>query len=99
LRTVGAIFLYLGVAVLGSLIGAIAVGVAGLLLGLLMARGYTRRGPSDPGDAPVYVAMGLTLFAAAAGAIIGFIAGVGWCVVLARRRRTSFRETFNEREN
>lgn len=87
MRILGEIFLYLGIVILGLLVGAIVVGVAGLLIGLLMARGYTKRGSSDPADGPVYVALGLAFFGALTGAIIGFTVSTVWCGVLAHRKR------------
>ena len=52
----------------------------------VLALGYHRHGPSDPDDAPVYVAMGLMLVGACLGAITGFAIGIIFCVRLARRK-------------
>ena len=65
--------------------GAIAGSICGLALGWLLAFGYHRHGPSDPGDAPVYVAMGLMLVGACVGAVTGLIIAVVYGVRLARK--------------
>ena len=66
-------------------IGAFVGGISGLALGWLLALGYERQGPSDPGDAPAYVAMGLALMGACLGAVAGLIVGIVLCVRRARR--------------
>jgi ABC-type antimicrobial peptide transport system permease subunit len=72
---------------IAGLIAGLAVGVVGgFSLGWVLALGYHRRGPSDPGDAPVYVAMGLTLFGACLGALVGLVVGIVYSVRLARRK-------------
>lgn len=67
----------------GSLIG----GIGGLLLGWLFSFGYYRQGPSDPGHAPVYVALGLALVGTCVGAMLGLLIGAIYSVRLARRKR------------
>jgi ABC-type antimicrobial peptide transport system permease subunit len=78
---------YVTLSIAGLLAGAIAGCICGLALGWLLAFGYHRHGPSDPGDAPVYVAMGLMLVGACVGAITGFVIAVVYGVRLARRRK------------
>lgn len=78
---------YVSLSIAGLLAGATAGCIGGLALGWLLSLGYHRHGPSDPGDAPVYVAMGLTAVGACVGAITGFIIAVVYCVRLARRRK------------
>ena len=52
------ILLYIVISLVCSLVGA-GVGLAGGFgLGWLLALGYERQGPSDPGDAPAYVGLG-----------------------------------------
>lgn len=63
--------------------------IGGFLLGLLLSFGYHRHGPSDPGDAPVYVGIGLTLLGACVGAVAGFIGGIVYNVRLAKRLNDS----------
>ena len=73
--------------VLGVMLVGAVLGVAGGFgLGWLLSMGYESRGPGDPGDAPVYVALGLGLFGAVIGAVGGILGGVGICVLLAARR-------------
>jgi hypothetical protein len=76
---------YVALSIAGLLAGAIAGCICGLALGWLLAFGYHRHGPSDPGDAPVYVAMGLMLLGACVGAVTGLIIAVAYGVRLARR--------------
>jgi ABC-type antimicrobial peptide transport system permease subunit len=76
----------IGISVAGLLAGGAVGSVGGLSIGWLLALGYHRRGPSDPGDAPVYVALALTLLGAVLGAIVGLIIGI--IVSLRARRRT-----------
>jgi len=52
------ILAHLAASIAGLVAGAIAGGIGGLLLGWSVAFSYHRYGPSDPGDAPVYVAIG-----------------------------------------
>jgi hypothetical protein len=76
-------------ALLGLLAGAITGGISGMGVGCVMVLSYHRRGPSDPGDAPVYVAMGLIMFGACLGAIAGFIIGLTRSVLSARKRKAA----------
>jgi hypothetical protein len=80
------ILAYLCIAVAGLLAGVVVGCIGGFSLGWLLALGYHRHGPSDPGDAPVYVAMGLTLVGACLGAITGLAIGIIFCVRLERRK-------------
>jgi|GEM_PF-2036948 len=83
------ILAYICISIAGLLAGAAVGCIGGLSLGWLLALGYHRHGPSDPGDAPVYVSIGLMLVGACLGAIIGFAIGVIFCVRLARRKALS----------
>jgi hypothetical protein len=74
---------YISISLAGLLAGAAVGCVGGLSLGWLLALGYHRHGPSDLGDAPVYVAMGLMLVGACLG---GLAIGVIFCVRKARRK-------------
>jgi len=78
---------YVTLSIVGLLAGAIMGCLAGLALAWLLALRYHRHGPSDPADAPVYVAMGLMLVGACMGAITGFIIAVVYGVRLARRSK------------
>jgi hypothetical protein len=49
---------YVGFSVTGLLAGAAVGCIGGLSLGWLLALGYHRHRPSDPADAPAYVAIG-----------------------------------------
>lgn len=80
------IVLYISISLAGLLAGAAVGCIGGLSLGWLLALGYHRQGPSDPGDAPAYVAIGLMLLGACLGAISGFAIGIIFCVRLARRK-------------
>jgi hypothetical protein len=60
----------------GVLAGVLLGGLAGLGLGILLARGYTKHGPSDIADGPAYVAIGLIFFGGVFGGLLGFIAGI-----------------------
>lgn len=78
---------YIGVSLAGLLAGAVVGALGGLLLGWFLALGYHKHGPSDPGDAPVYVALGLSVGGACLGAIGGVIVGISYSVRLAHRER------------
>ena len=80
------ILAYICISLTGLLAGAAVGCIGGLSLGWLLALGYHRRGPSDPGDAPVYVALGLMMVGACLGAITGLAIGIIFCVRLARRK-------------
>ena len=82
------ILVYIAVPIAGLVAGAIGGGIGGLLLGWLAAFSYHRRGPSDPGDAPAYAAIGLTLVGACTGAVVGLVIGIIYSVRLARKART-----------
>jgi membrane associated rhomboid family serine protease len=79
---------YIGISILVLVAGAIAGSLGGLCIGWLLAFSYHRRGPSDPADAPVYVAMGLTVVGACVGAVAGFIIGIIYSVRLERGRKS-----------
>lgn len=79
-------FAYICISLAGLLAGAVVGCIGGLLLGWVLALGYRRHGPSDPGDAPLYVAMGLMLIGACLGAVVGFFIGIIICVRMARRK-------------
>ncbi len=81
------ILAYLAISVAGLIAGATVGGVCGLMLGWLLSLGYHRHGPSDPGDAPVYVSIGLMMVGACLGAILGLAIGVIFCMRFARRRK------------
>lgn len=70
-----------------GLLGAILFGVAGYLFGAWSSHSYVPRGPTDPGDAPIYVQLGLTLICAIAGGVLGAIGGIAMAVF--RRSRVS----------
>ena len=78
------ILAHICISVTGLVVGATTGGVGGLSLGWLLAFSYSRRGPSDPGDAPMMVAMGLALFGACVGAVAGFIIGMIYSMRLAK---------------
>jgi len=80
---------YICISLAGLLAGAVVGCIGGLSLGWLLALGYRKHGPSDPGDAPLYVGMGLMLVGACLGAVIGFTIGIIYCVRLARRKALS----------
>ena len=80
---------YLGISIVGLLAGTIAGDVSGLSLGWLLAFSYHRHGPSDPGEAPVYVTIGLTVVGACVGAVAGLIIGIVYSVRLAKRHKGS----------
>lgn len=82
-----AVLRYVGFAVMGIVVGAIAGSMSGFLLGTVMGLGYHRHGPSDPGDAPVYVTLGLMVLGAYAGAVGGFVIGIFYSVRFARRAK------------
>jgi ABC-type antimicrobial peptide transport system permease subunit len=76
---------YIRISVAGLLAGVAVGTVGGWSIGWLLALGYHRRGPSDPGDAPAFVALGLTLLGAFLGAIVGLVVGI--ILSLRARRR------------
>jgi hypothetical protein len=92
IRILGTVIHYLIIVVSGVVIGAIVVGAIGLILGLLLAHGYTKRGPTDPGDAPVYVGLGLIFIGSIGGAILGFMTGIAICIrkSIRSKRETSY---------
>jgi hypothetical protein len=82
------IILNLSILLAGMLTGTLIGVVGGFGLGWVLSLGYERREPGDPGHAPVYVALGLGLYGAGLGAIVGIAGGVGLCILLAVRRAT-----------
>jgi hypothetical protein len=78
---------YIAISLAGLLAGSVA---GGLLLGWFLALGYHKHGPSDPGDAPVYVALGLMLVGAGLGAIVGLVVGIIYSVRLTRRANAQY---------
>jgi hypothetical protein len=80
------IFLYIVLSLAVSPAGAVVGCIGGFALGWVLALGYHKRGPSDPADAPVYVAIGLMLFGACLGAFIGLVVGIILCVRTARHK-------------
>ena len=70
MRAVRIALTLLGAGMAGALVGA----TAGYLLGMWMAHSYRPDGPTDPGDAPVYVALGLTMFLSLVGGAVGTVA-------------------------
>jgi uncharacterized membrane protein len=84
---------YIGITIVGLLAGAAAGCVGGLLLSGLLAL----HGASDPGDAPVYVAMGLMLIGAFVGAITGVVVALVYGVRMTRlNKRTGDLQHVNE---
>jgi membrane associated rhomboid family serine protease len=81
---------YIAISLAGLLAGSVAGGLGGLLLGWFLALGYHRHGPSDPGDAPVHVALGLMLVGAGLGAIVGLVVGIIYSVRLTRRANAQY---------
>jgi membrane associated rhomboid family serine protease len=75
---------YIAISLAGLLSGAVVGAVGGFLLGWLLAFGY-RKHDHGPGDAPVYVALGLTLVGAGLGTIAGLVVGIIYSVRLTRR--------------
>jgi hypothetical protein len=73
------------ISISGLLVGAMAGGIGGLSLGWLLAFSYHRRGPSDPGDAPMMVALGLAIFGACVGAVAGFVSGMIFSVAIGEK--------------
>jgi hypothetical protein len=59
-----------------TVVGVIIGAGGGWTLGRLLALGYHGRGPSDPGDAPVYVEIGLLMVGACVVAIGGLVLGI-----------------------
>ena len=80
MNTLRYFFMSLVFLVIGAFVGCLA----GFALGWLLAFGYEKRGPSDPGDAPAYVALGLMLLGGCVGAVAGLIVGIIWSVRSAR---------------
>ena len=78
---------YTAICLVALIVGAALGAVGGLSLGWLLALSYHRHGPSDPGDAPVYVAIGLTMLASFAGALVGLAGGI---VISVRQYRQEF---------
>jgi membrane protein DedA with SNARE-associated domain len=70
MRVLRIVLLLVTAALAGMLLGA----VVGYGIGMWMARSYQPYGPSDPRDAPIYVALGLTMFSAMIGAAIAVVA-------------------------
>jgi len=81
---------YIALSLSGLLAGAVVGGLGGLLVGWFLALGYHKHGPSDPGDAPVYVALGLMLVGAGWGAIVGLVAGIIYGVRWTRRANAQY---------
>ena len=79
------ILVYVSVSLAGLLGGAFAGALGGMLLGWSLALSYHKHGPSDPGDAPAYVTVGLIMVGACLGAIAGFVIGIIYSFRLARR--------------
>jgi hypothetical protein len=88
---------YISISLAGLLAGAAVGFIGGLSLGWLLALGYHRQGPSDPGDAPAYVTIGLTLVGVLLGAVVGLAIAVVLSIRLARGRREA-RNLQNEKE-
>jgi hypothetical protein len=78
---------FVSLSIAGLIGGATAGCIGGLALGWWLALSYHRHGPADPGDAPVYVTMGLMAVGACLGAITGFIIALVYNVRLARSRK------------
>jgi hypothetical protein len=74
---------YIAISLAGLLSGAVVGAVGGFLLGWLLAFG--RNHDHGPGDAPVYVALGLMQLGAGLGAIAGLIVGIVYSVRLTLR--------------
>ena len=77
---------YFAVVVAGTLLGAILAGLAGLFMGMLLAQDYVRHSPSDVGDSPAYVTMGLVMLGLIAGALMGFLLSFTICLRSFRKR-------------
>ena len=90
------ILAYIAVSIAGLVTGAITGGIAGLSLGWLLSFSYHRHGRSDPGDVPIYVAIGLTLLGAGVGAVAGLLIAIIYSTRLARRRRKALNRSDNE---
>ncbi len=80
---------YIAISLAGLLSGAVVGAVGGFLLGWLLAFGY-RKHDHGPGDAPVYVALGLTLVGAGLGTIAGLVVGIIYSVRLTRRANAQY---------
>jgi hypothetical protein len=83
------ILAYVCIPLAGVLAGAVVGCLGGLSLGWLLALTYHKHGPSDPGDAPAYVTLGLMLVGACVGAVVGLAVGIIFCVRLTRRKTTT----------
>ena len=70
-------------------LGAVALGAVGFLIGAWSAQGYVPKGPTDPRDAPLYVQLGLTLLGAITGGTAGALTGMVWAARRGRRGNTS----------
>ena len=70
MRAVRIALTLLGAGMAGALLGA----AAGYVLGMWMAHSYQPYGPRDPGDAPVYVALGLTMLLSLVAGALGIVA-------------------------
>jgi hypothetical protein len=79
---------YFFVSLVSLVIGGFVGCLGGLALGWLLALGYEGRGPSDPGDAPAYVALGLMLLGGCLGAVAGLIVGIVLSVRSSRSNAT-----------
>jgi hypothetical protein len=79
---------YIAISLAGLLSGTVAGAVGGFLLGWLLAFSY-RKHDLGPGDAPVYVALGLMLVGAGLGAIAGLV-GIIYGVRLTRRANAQY---------
>lgn len=66
---------YISISLLGLFAGAIVGALGGMVLGWFLALSYHKHGPSDPGDAPAYVTLGLIFVGACLGAIVGLAGG------------------------
>jgi hypothetical protein len=68
----------------GLVAGTAVGGLGGWFLGWMLALGYHKRGPSDPGDAPAYAMIGFIMLGACLGAVVGFVVGI---IVSVRQTR------------
>jgi ABC-type nitrate/sulfonate/bicarbonate transport system permease component len=79
-------FDYVSISIIGLVAGVSVGTVGGLSLGWLLVLGHHTHGPSRIDDAPVYVAIGLTMLGACLGAIVGMVLGIIYSVRLARQK-------------